>query len=305
MLTAVCAYFNPFGSGAREQAYERFRAGLEAAGITVVCAEQKFAGVPRVGGEGDLYVEGGDHLWQKECLLQLGVERGLAVGASRLLLLDADIVFETQDAWARIDRSFEDLDWFQPFESVALEYADGPLVRASALSFPDPCYGLGHPGSCWAGTAEVFRTVPIYPYALLGGGDVVLTHLLAWCWKHGPHSQRFADLATYLCGRALYSGLLPSVLAWAETAGHHRFRYGHTPEVRIRALDHGPRARRRYHSRYAKWQCGSRPPMPGRDFFVGAKGLLMWAETPNPWELVATNYFESRERDVPDELARC
>jgi hypothetical protein len=45
--------------------------------------------------------------------------------------------------------------------------------------------------------------------------------------------------------------------------------------------------------------------MPGRDFFVGAKGLLMWAETPNPWELVATNYFESRERDVPDELARC
>jgi hypothetical protein len=305
MLTAVCAYFNPLGSRARERAYARFRAGLEAAGVALVCAEQTFAGVPRVGGDGDLSVVAGDLLWQKECLLQLGVGKALAAGASRLLLLDADILFETPDAWARIDRSFDDLDWFQPFESVALDYSDGPLVRASALSFPDPRYGVGHPGSCWAGTAEVFRTVPIYPYALLGGGDVVMTHLLAWCWKHGPHSERFADLAAYLCGRALYSGLLPSVLAWAEAAGRCRFRYGHTPEVRIRALDHGSRARRRYHGRYAAWAGAARPPLPGQDFRVGTEGLLTWAETPNPWGPVAAKYFESREREAPDEPARC
>ncbi len=304
VLTAVCSYFNPFGSGARERAYANFRAGLEAAGIDVVCAEQAFAGVPRVGGDGDLIVYGGDLLWQKECLLQLGVRKALAAGASRLLLADADIVFETPDAWARIDRCFEDLDWFQPFESVALDYTDGPLARTSALSFPNPRFGLGHPGSCWAGTAEVFRTVPIYPYALLGGGDVVMTHLLTWCWKHGPHSERFADLAAYVCGRALYPALLPSVLVWAEAAGRDRFRYGYTPGVRIRALDHGALARRQYQCRYAQWAGAARTPLPGQDFNVGPEGLLTWQTSPNTWGSDATKYFESREREVPQEVAR-
>lgn len=295
MLTAVCAYFNPFGSEARERAYARFRAGLASAGVPVVCAEQTFAGIPRVGGCGDVTINGGDRIWQKECLLQLGIEKALATGASRLLLLDTDILFETPDSWTRIERSFDHLDWFQPFERVTLDYSDGPLEQASALSFTDPHYGLGHPGSCWAGTADVFRMVQIYPYALLGGGDVVLTHLLTWCWKHGPHSERFADLAAYICGQALYPGLLPSVMAWAETAGRYRFRYGHTPHVRIRALDHGARAARRYHDRYSEWRCAVRPPLPGRDFHVGAEGLLTWTETSNPWTSVAAKYFKSRE----------
>ena len=305
MLTAVCAYFNPFGSRQREHAYVRFRSGLEAAGVAVICAEQRFPGVPRVSGAGDVCVTGGDELWQKECLLQLGIDKALATGASRLVLVDADILFETPNAWDRIDRSFEGLDWFQPFESVSLEYADGPLFRNSALSFADPRYGLGHPGSCWAGTAEVFRTVPIYPYALLGAGDVVLTHLLVWCWKHGPHSDRFANLAAYICNAALYPGLLPSILTWAKTAGRHRFRYGHTSDVRIRALDHGSYAGRRYHDRYAVWSRGARSPLPGEDFCVGPQGLLTWMARPNPWEPAAAQYFMSRERETPDEPAQC
>ena len=299
MLTAVCAYFNPFSSEKRERAYVRFRAGLEAAGVAVVCVEQVLPGVPRVSNSGDLCVRGGDVLWQKECLLQLGIEKALAAGASGIVVMDADIVFETPNAWDRIDRSFEGLDWFQPFESVSLDYSEGRLVKSSALSFPDPRYGFGHPGSCWAGTAEFFRTAPIYPYALLGGGDVVMTHLLAWCWKHGPHSERFSDLATYLCDRVLYPGLLPSILEWAEAAGRRRFVYGYTPNVRIRALDHGSRAGRQYHSRYAAWGSSARPPLPGKDFRVGPKGLLTWVAQPNVWEPVAAKYFESREREVP------
>lgn len=304
MVTAVCAYFNPFCSERRERAYVRFRAGLEAAGVPVVCVEQVFPGVPRVSGSADLWITGGDLLWQKECLLQLGIEKALAGGASRLFITDADVVFETPDAWDRIDRSFEGLDWFQPFESVSLDYSERTLVKNSALSFPDPVrYGIGHSGSCWAGTAKFFRTVPLYPYALLGGGDVVMTHLLASCWKHGASSQRFADLAAYICEWALYPGLLPSILKWAGEAGPSPFRQGHTPNVRIRALNHGSYAGRQYHDRYARWRRGGQPPLPGRDFCIGPHGLLNWLLHPNEWEPVAAKYFQSRECEAPNDGA--
>ena len=304
MLTVVCAYFNPFCSERRERAYVRFRAALESAGVAVICVEQVFPGVPRVTGSTDLSVTGGDLLWQKECLLQLGIEKALAGGATRLVISDADIVFETPDAWDRIDRSFEGLDWFQPFESVSLDYSEGGIVKNSALSFPDSVrYGFGHPGSCWAGTAKFFRAVTLYPYALLGGGDVVMTHLLASCWKHGASSQRFADLARYICEWVLYPGLLPSILEWAGKAGQSRFRQGHTPSVRIRALDHGSHAARQYHNRYACWVHGAQPPLPSRDFYIGPHGLLNWLQHPNEWEPVAVKYFHSRERGTPEDGA--
>lgn len=305
MMTAICAYFNPFCSERRERAYVRWRAALEAAGVAVICVEQVFPGVPRVSGSADLSITGGDLLWQKECLLQLGIEKALARGASRLVITDADIVFETPDAWDRIDRSFENLDWFQPFESVSLDYSEKEMVRNSAMSFPDPVrYGIGHPGSCWAGTAEFFRAVPLYPYALLGGGDVVLTHLLASCWKHGASSQRFADLASYICEQVLYPGLLPSILEWAGEAGRNRFRQGHTPGVHIRALDHGSYAGRQYHNRYVRWGQREQPPLPKRDFCIGPHGLLNWLVHPNKWEPVAAQYFQSRERVSPDDGAK-
>lgn len=298
MVTVICSYFNRFRSERRERAYVRFRTELERAGISVVCVEQVFPGISRVSGSADLAIDGGDVLWQKECLLQLGINNVLASGETKLVVADADIVFETPDAWERINRSFESLDWFQPFESVSLDYSDGVLVKESALSFQDPIrYGFGHPGSCWAGTASFFRAVSLYPYALLGGGDVIMTHLLASSWKHGARSQRFQDLATYISREVLYPGLLPSILEWAAEAGQVRFRRGCTSGVHLRALDHGSHAGRRYHNRYRTWSSELLSPLPGKDFCIGANGLLKWVQHPNKWEPVATRYFESRERD--------
>ncbi|MCG8074180.1 MAG: hypothetical protein N0C86_19580, partial [Candidatus Thiodiazotropha taylori] len=239
-------------------------------------------------------------LWQKECLLQLGINEALSRGESHIVVTDADVLFETPYSWDRIMQTFEAYDWFQPYETASLEYSDGALDTPSAMSFADPVrYGAGHPGSCWAGTSAFFRSVPLYPYALLGGGDVVMTHLLATCWKHGASSKRFADLAAYICDKALFPQLLPSILEWAKLAGHFTFRYGHTTGVHIRALDHGSRKSRGYNSRYSHW-LGTKP-IPQKDYFVGPQGLLTWRRRPNKWEDEVVAYFRSREQSSATE----
>jgi hypothetical protein len=301
MVTVVCAYFNPFTSSEREIAYYEFREGLERSGISVLCVEQSFLHVPRVSRSSDISLPCGELFWQKECLLQLGIDEALSRGESHIVLADADIIFETANAWDYIMSAFEEFDWFQPFETVSLGYAEGTIRKKSALSYPDPVrYGIGHPGCCWAGTAEFFRTVRLYPFALLGGGDVVMTHLLATCWKHGASSERFVDLATYLCDVALYPELLPSILEWAAGIGRTHFRQGHASGVHIQAINHGSYASRRYHDRYAVWHSGPQKgggPIPGRDFSLNSRGLLAWAEYSSTWRPVVSKYFESRERE--------
>jgi hypothetical protein len=298
MVTAVCAYFNPFGAAGRERAFHEFRNALDRSGIQHLCVEQLFAGVPRVSRQGDICVSTGDLMWQKECLLQIGIDEAVARGEEKIVVTDADLLFTTPDAWIRISATFELFDWFQPFETTSLGYAEGAICKRSALSYPDPVrYGTGHPGCAWAGTGRFFKAVRLDPFALLGGGDVIMTHLLATCWKHGGSSQRFADLTEHICKAVLYRELMPSILDWAQCLRSHRFRQGYTAGVHVQAIDHGSYASRRYDDRYAQWrpprvQGGG--PIPGRDFGVDETGLLAWHERENNWKPAVLDYFKGR-----------
>ncbi|CAE6860385.1 hypothetical protein R69658_07588 [Paraburkholderia aspalathi] len=176
MTIVVCAYFNPFGSVGREKAFHQFRRALDSSDVRHLCVEQALPGVGRVSRRGDICVPSGELLWQKECLLQIGIDEALARGEGQIVVTDADLLFTTPDAWERISATFEEFDWFQPFETVSLGYAEGTICKKSALSYPDPVrYGAGHSGCAWAGTDLFFRTVRLYPFALLGGGDVVMS----------------------------------------------------------------------------------------------------------------------------------
>lgn len=298
-LVAICAFFNPFGSARRERAFELFRRGMEQAGVRVLCVEQVFAGVRRASCTGDIAIEGGALMWQKECLLQIGVDRAISEGYDQLLLCDADIVFETPEAFERIEESFGRYELFQPFESVVLEYSDGDVVRQSALSIdlPRP-YGSGHPGSCWAVTASFLEKVRLYPFAILGGGDVVLTHLTSAVVERRPESPRFVDLCVHIGTQVLYPTLIESLVEWGRQFGTSRFRVGHTPGVRLRSMNHGPYARRRYLDRYRAWQCSASAPRPVVDLRVGPAGLLEWVAPREEWTRAIEAYFSSREEDA-------
>ena len=298
MTTVVYCYFNPFGSPGREKAFQEFRSALDLSDVNQLCVEQGFRGIKRVSRSGDIFVSTGEIFWQKECLLQIGIDEAITRGEQQIVVTDADLRFTSPDAWIRISATFEKFDWFQPFETVSMDYLEGAICKRSALSYSDPVrYGVGHPGCAWAGTSEFFKTVRLYPFALMGGGDVVMTHLLATSWKHGPLSERFSDIATYIGDAVLYPDLIPSILDWFGSFGKMSFRSGHTAGVHIRTIEHGTYTSRRYHDRYALWRhsnANGGGPKPGRDFFLNDRGLLEWRELPNIWQSTVFEYFRSR-----------
>jgi hypothetical protein len=295
---AICAFFNPFNSPRRRKAFSFHRRHFEHFGIRHLCVEQVFVGVPAVSGPDDITVTGGALIWQKECLLQLGIDQALKEGYDKIILCDADIIFETPGALRMIDSSFEEFDFFQPFETITMEYSDGDVNRNSAMSIALPrLYGCGHPGSCWAASRRFLERVRLYPYALLGGGDVVMTHLSSAALHHGPGSQRFRDLCVYFTNHVLYPMLADTLLSWAHQFEGNSFKLGHTANVKIRSLDHGSQRRRQYTERYLPWQgaYARNAPRPIIDFGVCPLGVLDWIAARDEWITATSEYLRSRD----------
>ena len=179
-----------------------------------------------------------------------------------------------------------------------MAYSDGDVNRNSAMSIalPRP-YGCGHPGSCWAASRQFLETVRLYPYAILGGGDVVMTHLSTAAVHHGPRSERFRDLCVYFTNHVLYPNLADTLLSWARQFEGNPFRVGHTANVHIRSLNHGPRSRRKYTERYLPWQgaYATAAPRPIVDIGLCPSGVLDWITAREEWITATSEYMRSRD----------
>jgi len=300
-VIAVCAYFNPFGSERRENVFRRFRTEMESRGVSVLCVEQRLDGVRSVIQPGDIAVSGGDLLWQKEALLQLGIDHALVQGAERVLITDADIVFDANEAIGAIAEAFEKFDYFQAYETIVLEYSEEPRIKRSALSYGGvDRFGLGHCGSCWGARASVLRELRLFAHALMGGGDVAMTHLVAALARHGGASSRFEDLCIHFSEVALWPNALGALLEWgrATKASLTGMKVGYAAGVSARALDHGSFTSRKYEARYRDWRGANRErgPRPNMDFGLDGAGLLTWRTKPNPWESAVERYLKERAR---------
>ena len=98
MLWAVTSYFNPTGSKRRFANYHAFRRAL---GVPLLAVEWSRDGRFELGeSDADIVVQigGGDLMWQKERLLNIGIGR-LPASCREVAWLDCDIVLE-RFGWA-------------------------------------------------------------------------------------------------------------------------------------------------------------------------------------------------------------
>jgi hypothetical protein len=102
-LAAVTCHFNPCHYRSRLRNYWSFRRAFAYSDVPLLTVELAFGEEPfeLPAARDVLHVRGGDVLWQKERLLQIGAERLVDQGCEGIALLDADIVFETDD-WAAV-----------------------------------------------------------------------------------------------------------------------------------------------------------------------------------------------------------
>ena len=96
-LWAVTSYFNPLGWRSRLENYRLFRKHLE---VPLIAVEWHPHGEFQLGpGDADVLaqVQGGDLMWQKERLLNIGMA-SVPAGVEFVAWLDCDIVF-CQRGW--------------------------------------------------------------------------------------------------------------------------------------------------------------------------------------------------------------
>jgi hypothetical protein len=306
-LWALTTFYNPAGYRSKKENYEHFRRGLGASGVPLLTIELAFGDAPFALADGDADVvvrlRGGDVLWQKERLLNIGVRR-LPDDCDKVAWLDADVLFSRRDWAHETGRLLERYVAVQPFShSVRLpqhasscEPAMLPFGSQEGQLFYGIAWGVqakgrrslasydrhGHTGFAWAARRSVLEQHGLYEANLLGNGDSDIAHAMFgnsryWALqKLGEHSRahlrRWAEpFSAAVGGSVAHVDGVVSHLWHGET--EHRL-YDRPLDV-LHALD------------------------PDRHLVAdGPDGLLRFTDSAPP-ELRAwsTDYFSSRRED--------
>jgi hypothetical protein len=219
-LWAVTTFYNPAGYHTKKANYDRFRRGLEAAGVPLLTVELAFGdeAFELSDRDADMLVQlrGGDVLWQKERLVNIGVQH-LPTDCDRVLWVDADVTFARADWADETRRLLRDYAVVQPFSHCvrlprgveSCEPATLPFGSGENQLFYGIAWGLrskgreslesyarhGHTGFAWAARRELLEKHGLYELNLLGNGDTDIAHAMFGSvdyWglgKLGPHAR--------------------------------------------------------------------------------------------------------------------
>ena len=177
-LAAACCHFNPFHTAQRVRNYRRFRSLLKQSGVRLLTVELAFGDDPfeLPDGPDAVRVRGGDIMWQKERLLQLGGERLLDEGCRKLVFLDADVIFENNDWPVLVSRALDRWPVVQCFSRATRKYTDTVRLQDSSVKafLESGALLRGAKGIAWAMTADVFAKAGLFQHCIVGGGDAAL-----------------------------------------------------------------------------------------------------------------------------------
>ncbi len=307
-LWAITAYFNPCGYHRRAANYHVFRERLR---VPLVTVELAFGDAPFALGASDadilIQVRGRDVMWQKERLLNLGLE-ALPAACAYVAWLDCDVVFADDDWAAGAMAALERTPVIQPFEtahefgpdadpavldveqaylsvhSLAHALATG-RATADVIGRPDSrLKGIAN-GLAWAARRELIDEHHLYDACIVGGGDGAIAG--------GVHGN-FGDIEAFLLfnpqRRAHYR-------RWAEPFyGAVQGRLGVSAGA-VFHLWHGAIADRRYGERRAQFATYDFDPF--EDIALAEGGAWQWHSHKPAMHRFVRDYFVSRCEDGP------
>ena len=274
-MNVTIPFFNFFNDPVLDENLRRTLEGCGRAGVVPLVVVGVRPGHPRTDVFSfwdNLVVVEGDCLWQKEALINIGFRKAVEGGEDRLVWLDGDIAFDSDDWAERLDGALETRPWAQPFSSAVRHFGGRePMVAPSPsrqLSRGKPPHEVALPGLVWGYRAELWEAMGgLYDRNVVGGGDRLI-------WDGLLGSSREGFLTRYGRGSPVYA----HALRWAENAAE--VLGGIPPEyldIGLESLPHGTVAQRRYHNRFnILLRHGYNP---GKDVYEGAGGGLFWSAT--------------------------
>jgi len=188
---AICfVYFNSMKSKRLLMNYLYTVEKLKNANIKFFTLEL-FFDVPEI--HDAIHLRGTSAMFHKEQLCHI-LETYIPRWYTKLMFLDADIVFEEKDWYTQVSKLLDENEIVQPFESCVwldLTYTREELVRQSVVKQKHfGYYNLNyHPGFAWAFQRQWFRAYGFFRYAVTGSGDTLSS--AAWFGQKFPASYFF------------------------------------------------------------------------------------------------------------------
>lgn len=297
-LAAVCCHFNPCRYRKRFDNYRLFRDSARRSSIPLLTVELAFGDEPYELEPGpDIHqIRGGDVMFQKERLWQIGADRLLDEGFAGIVFLDADVVFADCNWPAKVAAALEQHSVVQCFSRSTAAYCDGNRQGVSAVRwFREHGTLGGRHGQAWALSADVLRRVGLYQYCVVGGGDTALL-----CGALGLTDQHhFRAHGLPLPHVLRYSGqaALTQFTAWAESFAAACGGLAHDVDLQLHALCHGAFNRRDYRGRHRLLKGFN----PDAEVTFTTGGPLTWTSAGEVRRRPIADYFRSRKEDTcPD-----
>jgi hypothetical protein len=185
------------------------------------------------------HVRGTSHLFQKEHLFKL-LEQRIPESYTKLLFMDADLVFSNEDWYNELSMSLNSYEVIHPFTNAIwldLEYKNIEKNSITCVYFnnrPSILDSNTHVGFAWAFQRSYYREVGMYSYAVFGSGDSISS--MQFINNKAYIKNNINDLIPYLTSILLYlEGRKPTV---SHINGN------------IYHLSHGLRSNRLYDNHY-------------------------------------------------------
>jgi hypothetical protein len=305
-LWAITSYFNPAGWKRRLANYRLFHERLS---VPLVAVELAYgANFELNESDADILVQlhGQSVMWQKERLLNVALQ-ALPRSCRKVVWVDCDVLFGTDDWPEHLSRSLDNCIILQPFshvhslpptgmtddlrscaadrhESVSSAIASGvsPAVCIGETISADGVYTYAR-GFTWAARRELLDEHGFYDSCIMGNGDRAMAGAIYGCYDAVMCFQRMNDRQ-----RARYLG-------WArpfyETVG------GATGSMNchIYHLWHGQMRDRRYQERHEILPCFEFDPF--EDIVVDGSGCWRWNTDKPQMHACVREYFASRKED--------
>lgn len=262
-------------------------------GVRLLTVELAFADDPfeLPDGRDVVRIRGGDVMWQKERLLQLGGERLLDEGWAKLAFLDADVIFERDDWPALVSRALDRASVVQCFSRASRSFTDLLRVQDSPVKvfLETGAPPRGAKGIAWAMSSDLFARAGLFQHCVVGGGDAALC-CAALGLAHGEDAwERWLRHQGFI--RHAGAAMLAQYRAWAGT--FHEAAAGGCAFVdqAVLKLSSGAHGSRDYAGRHRLLEGFD----PCREVAVHASGALAWTTEGRVRQPGVERYLRSRE----------
>jgi hypothetical protein len=222
---------------------------------------------------------------------------------TKLVFLDADVIFDTPDWVDQISDALEKSDIVQPFSQACWLTPDNTRIRSKKLSYAFAIVTNKtinthtihdyHPGFAWGFKRETFRKLGgFFPRSIVGGGDVAFILNL--------FPMHITDTLFF---RAINSGFGKLILdSWRAYNTNFKQVNPKLGFLSNRALHlfHGVKENRQYVSRYQSMADALKGSWDD-EIIMNSDGLFEFKR--EEINVVALNYFKGRDEDIPLEQA--